>query len=365
MNWSPQQNEALAKAGAWLRMRYSPVFYLSGYAGTGKTTLAIHLAKHADGPVAFAAFTGKAAMVMRSKGCKGARTIHSLIYAADTDPVTGVVTMTLKPPGTLDKYSLIIIDECSMVNEEMGIDLLSFGRPILVLGDPAQLPPVSGGGYFTSRKPDYVLTEVHRQAAESPIIRLATAIRERNWDRQLVDVDGLVVTTKDKLQPWLVTSADMVLVGRNATRQKYNARLRELAGKTEEFPVKGEPVICLRNDKELKIFNGEILTVQKSKSFKKAISLWVGDEERGKDPIRCSVRKEFFSDDVAAAKLPFKELRGTQQFTFGYAITCHKSQGSQWPSVCIFDESAAFRDSATRWLYTAVTRASDQLTLVI
>jgi len=363
--WSPQQNEALSLAGAWLRMRYKPVFYLSGYAGTGKTTLAMHLAQHASGPVAFAAFTGKAARVMRSKGCRGARTIHSLIYNTETDSVTGEVTVTLKSPNSLDDYSLIIIDECSMVNEEMGQDLLSFGRPILVLGDPAQLPPVSGGGYFTNQRPDYILTEVHRQAAESPIIRLATSIREGDWDRGFVDVDGLVVTEKAKLEPWLVTSADMVIVGRNNTRQKYNQRLREIAGKTEEFPVKGEPLICLRNDKPLKIFNGDILTVQKSKSFKKAISLWLADEDRGGDPIKCSVRKEFFGDDVEAAKLPFKELRGTQQFTFGYAITCHKSQGSQWPSVCVFDESAAFRENAARWLYTAVTRASDQLTLVI
>ena len=195
MNFSGQQNEALSKAGAWLRMRYAPTFYLAGYAGAGKSTLAMHLAEHADGKVAFAAFTGKAAMVMRQKGCHGARTIHALIYESDVDPTTGDVTTRLRPPGWLDKYALIIIDECSMVDEEMGKDLLSFGRPVLVLGDPAQLPPVRGGGYFTARQPDYMLTEVHRQAADSPIIRLATEIREGQFRPRNIDVPGLIVSS--------------------------------------------------------------------------------------------------------------------------------------------------------------------------
>lgn len=188
-HWSPQQDTALSLAGAWLRLRHQPTFYLAGYAGTGKSHLARHLAGHARGNVAFAAFTGKAARVMRQKGCEGARTIHSLIYNTEVHP-NGHVTVTLKPKDDLRQYSLIVIDECSMVNEEMGRDLLSFGIPVLVLGDPAQLPPVSGGGYFTSQDPDFMLTEVHRQAADSPILgasyssvmRLVTA--SARWKRR-------------------------------------------------------------------------------------------------------------------------------------------------------------------------------------
>ena len=364
--WSPQQNEALSLAGAWLRMRYKPTFYLSGYAGTGKTTLAMHLAEHVDGKVAFAAYTGKAASVMRQKGCKGARTIHSLIYASDIDPVTGEVHTTLRQPEALEKYSLIVIDECSMVDQVVGTDLLSFGKPIIVLGDPGQLPPVNGGGFFTSQKPDYLLTEVHRQAAESPIVWLATEIREGRFRGQEINTNGLIVTRKDRLDPQLVTGADIVLVGRNDTRQKYNQRLRLRAGKEEPFPMKGEPLICLRNDKDKKISNGEIFKVVQRRAFKKAVSMTLEDADLGRtDPIKVSVRKEFFENDVTASKLPFKELRDTQQFTYGYAITVHKSQGSQWNDVCVFDESAAFREDRDRWLYTSVTRASEHLTLVL
>ncbi|EUB97230.1 hypothetical protein PMI07_000806 [Rhizobium sp. CF080] len=365
--WSPQQNEALSLAGAWLRMRYKPTFYLSGYAGTGKTTLAMHLAEHVDGRVAFAAYTGKAASVMRQKGCKGARTIHSLIYKTEIHPVTGDLETTLREPDALDKFKLIVIDECSMVDEEVGKALLSFGKPVIVLGDPGQLPPVKGGGYFTEQKPDYLLTEVHRQAAESPIVWLATQIREGRFRGEHMNTDGLIVTDRQHLDPQLVTGANIVLVGRNSTRQAYNKRLRMRAGKEDPLPMKGEPLICLRNDKDKKISNGEIFEVVSRRALKKSVSLSImsDDPDRMKDPIKVAVRKEFFDDDVEAQKIPFKELRDTQQFTYGYAITCHKSQGSQWQNVCVFDESSAFREDRDRWLYTAATRAAEHLTLVI
>lgn len=362
--WVPQQNDALALAGAWLRMRYQPTFYLAGYAGTGKTTLAMHLAQHATGEVAFAAFTGKAARVMRQKGCVGARTIHSLIYNTEVT-ADGKAIVTLKHTDALSKYCLVVVDESSMVDEQMGQDLLSFGKPVLVLGDPAQLPPVSGGGYFTPRTPDYMLTEVHRQAADSPIIRLATEIREGAFKRERQHEDGLTVIERRFLDPARVTDAGIVIVGRNGTRQAYNARLRELAGKTDKFPTKGESLICLRNDRAARIFNGDIFETTKTKLLKDVVRLWMKDPDDGRTITPLDVRREFFEDDLAASKMPYAVLRGTAQFTFGYAITCHKSQGSQWDDVCVFDESSTFREDATRWLYTAVTRAAERLTLVL
>ena len=143
------------------------VFRLFGYAGTGKTTLARHFAEHADGEVKFAAFTGKAASVMRGKGCKGASTIHSLIYRA-RESGEEIPSFDLWDEAPASKAELIVIDECSMVDAELGRDLLSFGVPLLVLGDPAQLPPIQGGGFFTEAEPDVMLTEVHRQARRRP-----------------------------------------------------------------------------------------------------------------------------------------------------------------------------------------------------
>lgn len=363
-SWSPQQQDALAKCAAWLRIRHSPVFYLAGYAGTGKTTLAIEIARLVKGKVAFAAFTGKAARVMQSKGCAGARTIHSLIYSPVEQP-DGEVKFQLRFRTELAEYSLIIIDECSMVNEEIGKDLLSFNVPVLVLGDPAQLPPVSGGGYFTSGTPDYMLTEVHRQAAESPIIWLATKIRNGELRFTNTNTDGLLITQRKYLAPDNVTGADIVLVGRNDTRQRYNARLRQIASRKKEVPESGEPVICLRNDRDAKIFNGDIFRVVGSRLSKATVNLTLDDPDSDRKPFKVRVRKEFFQNEAAASELAYSDLRGTQQFAYGYAITCHKSQGSQWGNVCVFDESSVFREDRARWLYTAATRAAEHLTLVI
>ncbi|MDR6954195.1 exodeoxyribonuclease-5 [Ancylobacter sp. 3268] len=313
--WSPQQNEALSKAGAWLRLKYAPTFYLAGYAGTGKTTLAKFLAGHAKGKVAFAAYTGKAAAVMRSKGCKGASTIHGLIYNTDTDPNTGALTTKLVPPGSLDDYCLIVVDEVSMVDEVVGKDLLSFGIPVLVLGDPEQLPPVNGAGYFTNRDPDYLLTEIHRQAAESPIVRLATEIREGRFTPRPIKEPGLVVCDRHSLVPGDVTKANVVIVGKNETRQKFNRRLRQLAGRSSRIPHAGETLICLRNDHETGIFNGEIFSVVTAKLGSAAVSLRLQSPDGDGRLIDVNVLQDFFDDDVAAAKLSYRDLYGTQQLT--------------------------------------------------
>src|SRR3974390_2833622 len=172
--FTPHHDAALKAVAAWLKSspgnRGTPqIFRLFGYAGTGKTTLARHLAEDVDGKVVFGAFTGKAALVMRRKGCAGASTIHSLIYRPrDSGEETPSFELWDEAPAS--KAKLIVIDECPRVDAEPGGDLLSFGVPVLVLGDPAQLPPIQGGGFFTDAEPDAMLTEVHRQAQDDPIV---------------------------------------------------------------------------------------------------------------------------------------------------------------------------------------------------
>ncbi|MDB5592085.1 AAA family ATPase, partial [Enterovirga sp.] len=177
MSWSPQQDEALKAVARWLAVGDRPIFRLFGYAGTGKTTLARHVAEGVDGDVLFAAFTGKAALVLREKGCPDASTIHSLIYRTRGEGETGP-RFVVNRQSAAAKAKLLVIDECSMVDEDLGRDLLGFGTPVLVLGDPAQLPPVKGAGYFTEHPPDAMLTEVHRQAKDDPIIDLSVRVRE-------------------------------------------------------------------------------------------------------------------------------------------------------------------------------------------
>jgi exodeoxyribonuclease V len=363
MAWSPQQDEALKAVAAWLQKSNPQVFRLFGYAGTGKTTLAKHVAEHVDGEVAFGAFTGKAASVLRAKGCHDASTIHAMIYRARESDEGGPL-FALNRSGPAAKADLIVIDECSMVDEELGRDLLSFGKPVLVLGDPAQLPPVKGGGFFTEAAPDVMLTEVHRQATDNPIIRLSMAVREGYGFDFGAYGESRVLRRRD-LETEMVTRADQVLVGLNRTRRLYNARIRAILGYRDPMPAAGEKLVCLRNDRTKGLLNGGTWTVQTlRRGPPELVRLEIAPEdERRRRPVEVAVPREFFEgreDDIPAAT-----RREFDEFTYGYALTVHKAQGSQWDDVMLFNESFAFREHRGRWLYTGLTRAAERITVVM
>ena len=366
--WTKQQDEALKAVDKWIREYYTSrapkkqFFYLGGYAGVGKTTLAKHFAEGIDGDVYFGAYTGKASLVMRKNGCTDARTIHSMIYLADQDKNTGEVTFHLNKGSFLSNAKLIIIDECSMVDGDLAKDLLWFKKPVLVLGDPGQLPPVSGTGYFTGGKPDFMLTEIHRQAKDNPIIYLATQVRNAIMpDYGEYEASRVVekITTADVLE------ADQLLVGRNITRFEMNRKIRKLKKLDPDTPVVGDKLICLQNDKDLGIFNGGMFDIEQiltSKYKTNFLHMRLESQDEDRPPIMAKVHKSFFMDDVG--KPDWKILKGSQQMDYAYAITTHKAQGSQWNHTTIMDESWCFRDERWKWLYTAITRASEKITLV-
>lgn len=366
MQWSPQQDMALSAVADWqrqaVRRRGEQVFRLFGYAGTGKTTLARHIAEGIDGTVLFAAFTGKAASVMRSKGCEDATTIHSLIYRS-RESKAEEPTFVLNRASDVRHAKLVIIDECSMVDEELGNDLLSFSVPVLVLGDPAQLPPVKGGGFFTEHEPDVMLTEVHRQARDNPIVAMSMTIREGGRLARGSFGDSAVIG-RDEIDAGQIMAADQVLVGRNETRRKFNKRIRELSGYHDQFPAKEEKLVCLRNNRQKGLLNGETFTVKLVGERTGGLVRMRVAPDSGLGPsIKVSVLSEFF--EGRGEDVPWQIRRHTDEFDYGYALTVHKAQGSQWDRVVLFDESFAFREHRERWLYTAVTRAAKSLTVVV
>ncbi|WP_412051647.1 MULTISPECIES: ATP-dependent DNA helicase [unclassified Hoeflea] len=374
MKFSPQQDEALKAVSRWLKDGRTPIFRLFGYAGTGKTTLAKYFADNVDGEVLFAAFTGKAAQVLRARGAKNARTIHSLIYRPKgeeevSDEETGKTTVSplfsINRQSPLAQAALIIIDECSMVDEALGKDLMSFGTPILVLGDPGQLPPISGGGYFTEHEPDILLTEIHRQARDNPIIDLAMQVRE---GREIMhgDYGTAQVIGKNDVDRDMVLEADQVLVGTNRTRRRYNQRLRELKGFTQAFPQSGDKLVCLRNDPSKGLLNGSLWQVMTSskETVKPGINLLVRPEDDDMDRGSAKIKLLKSAFDDPDLEVPWQTKKRYDDFDYGYALTVHKAQGSQWNSVVLFDESYAFRESRERWLYTAITRAAERLVIV-
>jgi exodeoxyribonuclease V len=415
MDWSHKQMQALDAVAAWLKTGSGgpQVFRLFGYAGTGKTTLAKHLAAGA-GRVIFATFTGKAAHVLRSKGCLGAQTIHSLIYQPrergtfrldDLNKQLSALIeqLTLEKPdvstdvledwfnsndnvrelrreiedekkagrkplfelksetSALREADLLVVDEVSMVGPDMAHDLLSFGKKILVLGDPAQLPPVKGIGYFTEAKPDVLLTEIHRQARDNPIIELAT--RVRNGESLKIGRYGeSQVIHKSQATKELYTSHDQMLVGTNKMRRGCNDELRRLLGRNATpFPVKGDKLVCLRNNKLLGLLNGSLWVVRSATPpAMERIALEVEPFDGAGMAMSCVAHENPFH----GREVPFFEAKEAESFDYGYALTVHKSQGSQWSSVLVLDESACFKGDADKHLYTAITRAADRVTVV-
>ena len=418
MKWSKQQDDALKAVAAWITDPEKQVFRLFGFAGTGKTSLARHFAEGVDGRVMFGAFTGKAAHVLRSKGCHNAATIHSMIYVSKGDHESmirslenelanrvveikegipkhelehfedflkkivdedkQVIVLRAKiereklsddkplfrknPESDVRFAKLIVIDECSMVDEKMGEDLLSFGVKILVLGDPAQLPPVGGAGYFTENvEPDVMLTDIHRQALDSPILSLATQVR--NKERlTLGDYGNCSVISQHQLKPSVAMAADQMLVGRNATRRSTNRRSRQLLGRSSDMPELSDRLVCLGNNHDLGLSNGAIYNIREMHDL---------DQDSDKVIMSVSPEGDAMLIPLTAHLAPFRgedihwaAKRSAEQFDYGYALTVHKSQGSQWDNVLLFDESGCFRKDRYRWLYTGITRAAEKLTIV-
>lgn len=240
-----------------------------------------------------------------------------------------------------------------------------------MLGDPAQLPPVKGEGFFINAEPDYMLTEVHRQAAENPIIRLSIDIRE---GRGLVPGnygDTRIVRRADMCKDEVraeVLRADQVLCGLNRTRHAMNLRARQLkglAGEAAEWhPTVGDRLVCLKNDKTKGLLNGGLweatqVTVAGQKFKMRIASL----DEPNAAHVDTEVLAPFFLG--TDGELDWKVKRFSDQFTYGQVLTGHKSQGSQWPHVLTFDESSVFREDAAKWQYTTLTRAAESATFLI
>lgn len=371
MSWSKQQSDAIASVKAWLEDRTAPQTYrLFGFAGTGKTTIAKEIASLINGTVLFGAFTGKAALVLRTKGCDNASTIHSMIYKVEEDE-NGRPKFKLNCDSDVSAAKLVIIDECSMVGPELGADLLSFGTRVLVLGDPAQLPPVKGTGFFINAEPDFMLTEIHRQAADNPIIRMSMDVREGRRLQPGQYGDSRVVRRGDLGREELaeaVLQADQVLCGINRTRRTFNARLRELKGLAEMGdwrPVRGDRLICLRNNKDKGLLNGSLWDLLEITHQNKSVVEGKTESADGTSSIRPSivVPVEFFKG--TEDQLDWKMRRECDEFDYGYAITVHKSQGSQYDDLVVFDESGAFREHRMNHLYTAVTRAAERVMVVV
>lgn len=382
---SSDQAQALSKIGVWLKSGNTQHISLGGYAGTGKTTLLAalrHVLKQnmPDKSVAFGAYTGKAAQVLRTKlkaekilqPVDSCSTLHSLMYYSkggkDSAP-----SWTKRESL---KYDLLVVDEASMVSEEIWNDLLSFGKPVLAVGDHGQLPPINSS-FNLMDEPDLRLEKIWRQAADSPIIQLATIARTTGqipvgeYGSGVRKLSRSLPETGDEIEEILRGSADerLVLCGYNHTRQKLNTHIRELRDFESPEPMRNDLIVCLRNSRESGLYNGQIGKIEAIiPADNDPENIWwyvVADFEGNR--FEGYVPREQFSAPSTIARpprRPKKDMVGI--FDFGYALTVHKAQGSQAPRVLVFEERFAKTSDEDwkRWLYTAITRAESELTII-
>lgn len=361
-------------------------------AGTGKSTLVkfiIEALNVNSEDVCYAAFTGKAAEVLRKKGNPNACTLHKLLY--DHYP---------RPDGTFYRkikksipYKIIVIDEVSMVPKEMVELLLSYKNYIIFLGDPFQIPPIDKDtDNHLLDNPHIFLDQIMRQAEDSEIIRLSLDIREGRPIQNFTGSNVMVVGKKDFV-PEMLTWADEILVATNANRVKINNQVRQLNGRGP-FPEDGDKVVCLRNYWDDisaggdSLVNGTIGFLSNPIEKNISVPYWCKTQKKNFPIIQSNIitdTNEIFSTincdknliTNGSSTLDWKDSYRLSQLkqrlgdivpkelTYGYAITCHKAQGSEWDKVLVLEESFPFdKTEHARWLYTACTRAASRLVLV-
>jgi exodeoxyribonuclease-5 len=406
-----------------------PTFKLSGPAGSGKSTIAMYALEAAGldpwgGEVAKVAYTGKASMVMQQKGLAGSRTIHSSIYIPSDDVDDQIKEMRsrllklrgsfgsvpteerervtveinqisadiktlqersddstqwiLNPNGVVANSKLVLCDEGSMVGGKVQIDLESYDVPVFYLGDGFQLQPIYDDDNTTSvffdgngknLPVDYELTQIHRQAEGSPIIRYSRALRENRRDEinfigKMVGDDGslFIRVPRSKITNEHLAQAEQIIVGKNDTRHQINEQVRELLQRTSPYPEEGDRLIFLKNNKEHSIVNGMMARSlgeyygysEKSQTIKVDVDLEDGRQ------ITANVLVPYFQQPGnrdAIYDAPNWSRKANLHADYSYAITGHKSQGSQYESGIALEEPIArTEEDRRRWLYTVYTR---------
>lgn len=379
------QNKAMKQIRNWyltFHIKKKPYYVLAGIAGSGKSTLVSYLIDDlAIEEVVTATYTGMAASVLMKKGNENSSTIHRLIY--DTKVIEDSKTKKksfiteLKPKESLNHIDLIIIDEYSMVPDKMLDDILSFEKPVLFLGDPCQLPPIFGDNRLEY---DFFLDEPHRQALDNPILLIANYARNGEFDKIRLGTYGDTVRVLSRLDfdEDCIFKSDQIICGKNATVRDLNLFYRsEFLGFQDNLIRSDEKIMCLANNWELdngkgfSLVNGLIGRASNIRVKNKTKIYELDFTPNGIDMFKNVVVDKLSFEDKALdrktelLRLPLIDAVGKlNDFIYAYAITTHKSQGSEFPYVTFFPEMLD-KKNYYRLFYTGVTRASEKLDIII
>lgn len=362
---------------------------IAGYAGSGKSTLVkfiVAALNISEDDVCYATFTGKAAQVLLKKGNKNVSTLHKLLYKSIPKPNGGFIRI----PVPDVPYKVVIVDEVSMAPKTLMDLLFRYNTYVICLGDPFQLPPIDKKeDNHLLDHPHIFLDEIMRQAMDSEIIRLSMDIRNGN-PIEYSNGNEVIIVPKASLNTGMMQWADQILCATNNTRVALNNQMRDLLERGDA-PEDGDKVICLKNywgciaENEDPLVNGTIGYIKNSFSSFVLLPKFLGSNRLD------VLQAEFISDSGAEFgsldmdkkmiltgqkccdwKTEYKVNKNPKtagiipkEFTYGYAITTHKAQGSEWEKVLVIEETFPFdKTEHARWLYTAVTRASEKLVLV-
>lgn len=340
-------NEHFEKVWQWYSKEPFRVFIISGYAGCGKTTLARKIPEQLNiVNYKMLAPTGKAATVLGN-----AQTIHSYLYNAKKDERTGELHFYRKDPSQFHEM-LLIVDEISMVNKELMQDLRSLNIPIIGLGDPAQLPPVNGTNDILL-KPDIFLTKVYRN--DGGLLELATDIR--NGKKLKREYDSVQFRRNSIIRDLHLLSDDSIIICRyNKTRNELNAKIREKVKQFKEPIEVGDKLIVLNNSRTTGLMNGSIVQVLNVDYVNLDYDFAIIDI---KNDIGVIQKIKVNLNVILGTPSKLRQSRYDDSILsvdYAYAITCHKSQGSEFKEVFIIVEGEQY-DDFQQWYYTAVTRA--------
>ena len=368
---------------------------ISGYAGTGKSTLvkfiidALYQYEIKEEDIVFTSFTGKACTVLQKKGNKNVSTLHKLLYRSFPNPDG---TYSRIPVETI-KYKIVVVDEVSMVPMSMMKLLASYDAYVLCLGDPYQLPPIDKNeDNHLLDNPHIFLDEIQRQAAESEIIQLTMKIRNHEEIPYFKGKEVQIIK-KEELNTGMLMWADQILVGTNSTRNSINNQMRNLLGRGD-VPEDGDKIICLKNYWEINsnentpLINGTIgylkdcfsnqiklpyfVTGNVTRYIPVLYSKIISETEEEYKELMMDKKLILEGEESLDWKTKFKMSKSfkyqhlvPKEFAYGYAITTHKAQGSEWDKVLVIEEKFPYnKEEHARWLYTACTRASEKLVLV-
>ena len=346
---------------------------ISGYAGSGKSTLIKFIVNSLglkNYQVSYIAYTGKAALVLKEKGCPNAQTAHKLLYQSYPKKEGGFIHI---PRKTISNYKLIVVDEVSMLPNEMWELLLSHKIHVIALGDPGQLPPVSGECEIL-KNPHIFLDEIMRQAQESEIIRLTMDIREGK-PLQLYSGKEVQIIDKKDVVSGMFLWADKIICAKNQTRNKINDLVRQYKfnAKNRE-PVEGDEVICLRNYWQEPSESGDVLvnglvgTISNIRYFKNEMIADFTPDGNEKFDYFENLKVDYnllTKGEETLVNNKNKKILPLKQFDYGYCITAWKAQGSEYDNVLVFEEDFPFnKEDHIKYLYTACTRSRKKLVIV-